>query len=420
MSLFLKRLSAASNFSSGGEFEGFFATGGNEVYEEGQWRVHKFTSSGTLTVIRGGNVQALVVAGGGAGARATIGGGGGGGAGGVIYNPNLEISDTGDITITIGAGATATSTNNVAANGGNSSISGFISCTGGGGGSATTTVAGSGGSGGGSTYQNTGAGTGTGGQGNTGGGGSGTNGGFPSRRAGGGGGGKSSSRGSGIVSVNTSIAGNGGAGAGYIVGSTEVFVGGGGGGGAYDGTIGSGGIGGGGNGGRGTGGTTIHAQAGTANTGGGGGGSGQDANPANGGSGVVYIWYAIAPINEFVTDTLLPEVSSNIFFDDIFIEAVGGTPPNEYSITDTNLPITVGLTTAGELTGTIEYFNTPIFKFEYFDVLPSVDSDEDFSFFIGATGGEDPKTYTILSSNLPSGVDLLSDGTLTGQISAIN
>ena len=61
------------------------ATGGTEttITDGGvTYRVHTFTSSGTLTVTSGGDVEYLVVAGGGGGGKGAYGGGGCGGAGG--------------------------------------------------------------------------------------------------------------------------------------------------------------------------------------------------------------------------------------------------------------------------------------------------------------------------------------------------
>src|ERR1035437_441391 len=61
------------------------ATGGNSTIIDGSgYRIHTFTSSGTLTVNTMGNVQVLVVAGGGGGGSSSFGGGGR--AGGLIYN----------------------------------------------------------------------------------------------------------------------------------------------------------------------------------------------------------------------------------------------------------------------------------------------------------------------------------------------
>ena len=61
------------------------ATGGTEttITDGGiDYKVHTFTSSGTLNVTNGGEVEYLVIAGGGGGDRISGNGGGGGGAGG--------------------------------------------------------------------------------------------------------------------------------------------------------------------------------------------------------------------------------------------------------------------------------------------------------------------------------------------------
>jgi len=83
-------------FTGGG---GFLATGGT-MYTQGGYRYHKFTSSGTFTVVKGSTtLEYLVVAGGGSGGNpngfsgngqytSSGGGGGGGGAGALgIKNP---------------------------------------------------------------------------------------------------------------------------------------------------------------------------------------------------------------------------------------------------------------------------------------------------------------------------------------------
>ena len=59
-----------------------FAAIGGTVTNIGGYRIHTFTSNGTLTVTGNGNVEALVVAGGGGGgsSQTSSGGGGGGGA----------------------------------------------------------------------------------------------------------------------------------------------------------------------------------------------------------------------------------------------------------------------------------------------------------------------------------------------------
>ena len=55
------------------------ATGGNTTDDVGGYRIHTFTSSGTLSVSAGGYIEVLVVAGGGGGGGYYYGGGGGAG-----------------------------------------------------------------------------------------------------------------------------------------------------------------------------------------------------------------------------------------------------------------------------------------------------------------------------------------------------
>ncbi|SVE36440.1 uncharacterized protein METZ01_LOCUS489294, partial [marine metagenome] len=77
------------------------ATGGDLVTHEGEYRVHKFTSNGTISFSEGGKVEYLVVGGGGGGG----GNGdlaGGGGAGG--YRTGFLEVPKGDYGITIGDG----------------------------------------------------------------------------------------------------------------------------------------------------------------------------------------------------------------------------------------------------------------------------------------------------------------------------
>jgi len=82
------------------QHSGISASGGNDVYDFGPYRVHVFTSTGTFTVSSSGFVDILVVAGGGGGGSHVPGGGG---AGGLIYRPELEISNA-SYTITVGNG----------------------------------------------------------------------------------------------------------------------------------------------------------------------------------------------------------------------------------------------------------------------------------------------------------------------------
>jgi len=252
----------------------------------------------------------LVIAGGGAGGYTTQGwAGGGGGAGGVAYHSGVSMNEADTFTITVGAGATAPTTSNehgsdnVADNGGNSSIAGSGYATvlayGGGGGAGYRTAytkgsdGGSGGGGEGNSQQGSSSATrGTGGTtllGNAGGAGSA---GSPYNAGGGGG--------AGSVGLANS---NGGAGTsdfsawgsatstGENVGGTYWYAGGGGGGNNQS-TGGTGGNGGAGNGGNNSG---SSGTAATDGTGGGGGGRGYYNSGSgvggDGGNGIVIIRY---------------------------------------------------------------------------------------------------------------------------------
>jgi len=303
------------------------ATGGTvtEIVISGiQYRVHTFTTEGfgSFQVLRGGQVEYLVVGGGGSGGSRH---GGGGGAGGVFVGSlNVTIQS---YTIQVGAGGVGTTSTTIGNNGNSSSVFGITALGGGRGGTFqaainSTSAGGSGASGGGGaglsgTGTNAG-GSGTSGQGNPGGIGIGPN---PPITAGGGGG--AGSIGQNAVGNN---AGNGGAGTLVnIDGNSFYYAGGGGGGGYYAAeAAGNGGSGGGGGGGNnngtvgagggsarnvgssglksgGNGGNGNNGGNGGANTGSGGGGAGQNADvPATtttfggtGGSGIVIIRYRI-------------------------------------------------------------------------------------------------------------------------------
>jgi len=233
------------------------------------------------------SIDYLVVAGGGSGG--SVYNAGGGGAGG--YRTSTQSGIAGNtITVTVGDGGAAVSSNSAGNSGSNSSISGTglttITSTGGGGGGARNSAGANGGSGGGGS---SGESAGAGGSGNT-----------PSTSpsqgndggdssvsapayAGGGGGG------AGAVGADatSSAAGNGGAGtASSITGSSVTRAGGGGGNAQPGSSAGSGGTGGGGAGNSAESGTGT---SGTANTGGGGGGARQNGTSGAGGKGVVIL-----------------------------------------------------------------------------------------------------------------------------------
>ena len=276
-----------------------FANGGtiSTVVENGiRYRVHTFTSSGTLTVLSAGKMEVLSVAGGGGGGAYAAGAGAG--AGGLIYNTDYSVT-TGNKTVTVGAGGAGqdyTVTN--PSNGSNSVMDSLTSVGGGYGGQGWSgNVGGNGGSGGGGagydgtqgTYTTAG-GTGTVGQGHNGGIGRGISG---NRGAGGGGGGAGAPGGD----STTNSSGDGGNGKQISINGTATYYAGGGGGGDYGSANGGqGGLGGGGNvsGGNGSG---VPGGNGGTNTGGGGGGSrsatSDSWNGGNGGSGIVIVRYRI-------------------------------------------------------------------------------------------------------------------------------
>lgn len=284
-----------------GRFASFsaYANGGTvtTITENGTtYRVHTFTSSGTLSVVKGGEMEVLVLAGGGGGGAYAAGAGAG--AGGLIYQTGYFVT-SGNKTVTVGSGgAGAVYTVSSATNGNNSVLDNLTATGGGYGGQGWAGQAGSnGGSGGGGggydgtqgTYTTAG-GTGVASQGFDGGVGRGIS---VNRGAGGGGGGAGAKGGD----STTNSGGNGGNGRQISINGTATYYAGGGGGGDYGSANGGqGGLGGGGNvsGGNGSG---VPAGNGTVNTGGGGGGSRSASsdswNGGNGGSGIVIVRYPI-------------------------------------------------------------------------------------------------------------------------------
>lgn len=222
---------------------GFYATGGT-IVSDGGYRYHKFTSSGTLTVLKSGSFEYLAIGGGGGGASKPTGGGGGGGGAGEFQLGTASVS-TGSITITIGGG------------GGNPGSSTLI-------GTAASVVGGDGGSG------NDGGTSGNGYSGYTG---------YAQYNSFGGGGGgavqAATDRNGAIGAISASAWATA-----TSTGVSERYAAGAGG--AY----GAGGTGGGGNGAAGS----TAGSGGTANTGSGGGGA-YNVGPYGGGSGLVLIRY---------------------------------------------------------------------------------------------------------------------------------
>jgi len=259
-------------------FIGVLATGGTvtEILVSGvQYRVHTFTSVGTSSfqVLRGGQVEYLIVAGGGGGGRGYDGGGGG--AGGLItglFTPSPQ-----SYSIVIGGGGAA-STNDANPGSSGSGSSGFFATALGGGGGGSYPGGGpgrnglTGGSGGGGV-RDAGPGNGTSGQGFI--GGSGLN---VANYAGGGGG--ATQQGGNATSTSNGNGGNG-----YISninGISTAFGGGGAGAGSVTSTA-LGGSGGGGD-------SVLN---GTNGLGGGGGGGRVGVTGGGGGSGIVIIRYRI-------------------------------------------------------------------------------------------------------------------------------
>ena len=274
-------------------FPGVVANGGTvtDIEQDGQlFRVHTFTSDSTFDVLRGGEVECLVVAGGGGGGTSNQGGGGG--AGDLIFDTLSIVKNT--YPINVGGGGPPTS-GSTGLNGGNTEAFSLTAIGGGGGGDGTGGSGGfgeDGGSGGGTADNPTenifGKAIGN-GFGND--GGEGQDGGTRTG-AGGGGAGQPGKDGA------NNIGGDGGDGLdfsnvfGFTLGDDGFFAGGGAGG--SRGTGGSKGKGGGG----------FAGFPATPNTGGGGGGgnrgndapdgpSGSSSNGQSGGSGIVIVRYRI-------------------------------------------------------------------------------------------------------------------------------
>jgi hypothetical protein len=302
------------------------ATGG-VITESGDWRIHRFNSSGTFTLssLIGSSlhVEYLIVGGGGGGGMDMGGGGGGGG-----FLSGKHVLTPGSYTITVGAGGTgapAAGTNGQpgghqytipATAGGNSSFNGLTAIGGGFGGSSyrgyTPGIAGgNGGSGGGASGYNDNAGTFNGGSGTS---GQGFRGGNSTAAYYSGGGGGAAAQG-----TDSTARANGGAGKLSTILGRPFYWAGGGGGAGYSTFGGSGGRGGGGAGAPNefannyaTGGrdsiewgrdtlngctgcwTNLPGGDGGTNTGGGGGGGAHynsNNKGGNGGSGIVIIRY---------------------------------------------------------------------------------------------------------------------------------
>ena len=114
------------------------ASGGNQVYDFGLYRVHKFSSSGTFNVQDTQNDAKMdfMIVGGGGGGGCSDGNcsNGGGGAGGLVYKSNVSIS-VGNYPVVVGSGGAGYYNQDTKGdNGGDSSFNGFTALGGGGGG----------------------------------------------------------------------------------------------------------------------------------------------------------------------------------------------------------------------------------------------------------------------------------------------
>lgn len=295
-----------TNIGSGsGDIPGAYASSGGTITTADGYRIHTFTSSGTITFTTAGEVEYLVIAGGGGGGCQMGGGGGAGGyrssigsessGGGASTQSLLTVSAT-SYSVTVGAGGAGSPSGGSAsrplASSGSNSVFSTITSTGGGGGASYRTngngMAGaSGGSGGGGAVWYGMGGSGTSGQGYAGGQGGDDNGG--NLEVGGGGGGAGGNGRS--YNYTTGQQGDGGAPITSSATGTAVARAGGGGGASHNGVKGDGGGGGAGNGSLGSG---VQGGDATANTGSGGGGAGEyNARGGNGGSGIVIIRYPL-------------------------------------------------------------------------------------------------------------------------------
>ena len=263
------------------------ATGGT-VTTNGNYRIHRFTSSDTFTITQGsGTVSAVIVGAGGCGGsyQSYGSGSGGGGAGGVRHVTGISASSGNSFTVTV-APPTTGGGSTYGGRGASSFFGTHEAHGGGNGGWPDLSAAGNGGSGGGASggvARTSSRGTATGvGVGNNGGQG-GDNG---TSSGGGGGGGYSSAGGNG----SGSAAGSGGAGVNLnsfnpILPSVELAGGGGGGGTSNPSN----------NGNASFGGSGYNTGSATPNTGGGGAGESGNGAGSNGNktgaSGVVYVYY---------------------------------------------------------------------------------------------------------------------------------
>ena len=292
------------------------ATGGT-IVDSGGYRTHIFTSTSNLSITRAltpTSVDLLIIAGGGAGGSDYLRGGAGGGAGGLREITHvINAGQTGEYTMTVGAGGNGPS----ATSGVDSSAFNYISAGGGGGGLANTSRQSGGSGAGGSVHP----GHLTGGNGNTppvspp----QGNPGGTAHPDAAGGGGGAGGAGSSATLSPLTRGPGGIGKAVPWMPVSYgtpgKLFAGGGGAGG--NGTM-QGGVGGPGGGGAGNFGASPYTPGtpGTINTGGGGGGSGAGLLGGNGGPGIIAVKYPFTAPSTFALteDKTNVQLNQNITF----------------------------------------------------------------------------------------------------------
>ena len=126
----------------GAETATFISGSGGSVTTSGDYKIHTFTSSGTMTFSQVGNaagsntVEYLVVGGGGGGASL-----GGGGAGGMLSGSNFSVAAQ-SYSITVGGGGSGGGGEGSRAPGGSGSSFSSVSASGGGGGGASGNVSG--------------------------------------------------------------------------------------------------------------------------------------------------------------------------------------------------------------------------------------------------------------------------------------
>ncbi|MCX5814925.1 MAG: hypothetical protein NTX75_01605, partial [Proteobacteria bacterium] len=309
------------------------ATGGTVTYS-GNYKMHTFTGSGTLTVTRGGDAEYLVVGGGGRG----MGGGGsgsgytyGGGGGGGVMQGSLSIS-IGNISVTVGAGENSSAFSSITAPpGGNGRTGSDRDCGGSGGASGAPQNNPGGillpGSSGMTWYP------------------------YCSLQSGGGGG--AGGAGSNTSGLDWQVKGHGGPGIATAISGTPVYYGAGGGGGA-SGWGAMGGIGGGGN----------ETKNGTPNTGGGGGGRYNFGTPGYGGSGIVIVRYevqsftitassgengsitpsGVTTVNQGASQSYTITPATGYKVTDVLVDGVSVGAVNTYNFTDVSATHTISAT----------------------------------------------------------------------------